>query len=227
MRTEDYTPDAICRSLGIGAFDEPFKHGKPVEQLRLLLCPSFAPELSITLFKVVAAPDRARGRSSADKKTILSVAASRTQIWTMAAPGLVTVDHVKSEMSSVTLKDLEMKFRSALAAPPLSTVMLDGMPVSAVWRRFGSSILVEDTPAKDSPFGNFVAEVVNLAFEVSDNISCRNALARAGCYVGLDLPMEAVTESRPKTQVSVLGVPDDQNELLAALAAVAGRQTRL
>ena len=226
MKTEDYTADAICGSLGIGVFDEPFTRGRPGQQFRMLLCPSFAPELSITLTEVTATSGSSRGRSAAEITTVLSVAASRTQIWTMAKPGLVTVDHAISENASLTLKDLELKFRGALAAPSQSVVMLDGMPVYAVLRRYGNSILVRETPAKDSPFGKFVAEIVNVAFSASDNIGCQNALAHAGRYVGLDLPVEAVAEPKHSTQVSVIGVPDDQNELLAALAAVAGRQTR-
>lgn len=220
MRTEDYTPDAICGTLGIGAFDEPFSQGRPNKFFRLLLCPSFAPELSITLAELL--PVRGQGRAA--KKAVLSIAASRTQIWQMAAPGLVTVDRAEYEIDALTRQDVELKFRAALAMPTKSVVIADGMPTHAIWRGFASSILVSDNPARGSAFGQFVAEILNIAFSVSEDMRSRNAVAVAGRYVGLDLPFEEGATSKQSAQLTVIGVPDEQNELLAAIAAVASRQ---
>lgn len=220
MRTEDYTPDAICGALGIGAFGEPFSQGRPNKLFRLLLCPSFAPELSITLTEMLPV----RGQGCAAKKTVLSIAASRTQIWQMAAPGLVTVDRAEYEIDALTLQDVELKFRAALAMPTKSVVIADGMPMHAIWRDFASSILVSDNPAKGSAFGQFVAGILSIAFSVSENMLCRNAVAVAGRYVGLDLPFEERAASEQSAQLTIIGVPHEQNELLAAIAAVASRQ---
>ncbi|KYF77512.1 hypothetical protein BE20_56615 [Sorangium cellulosum] len=46
MLTEQYTADAICNAMGLPAFIE---RGLPLPALRLLLMPSFDPEVCITL----------------------------------------------------------------------------------------------------------------------------------------------------------------------------------
>ncbi len=224
MRTGDYTADAICSSLGIGAFYESFTHGMPKRELRLLLCPPFAPELFISLTDCSTPPGAVRGETPAETKVVLSVTASRTQIWMMAEPGPVPLDHAKSELNTLTFEDLEMKFHSAAATLSQSMVTLDGMLVYAMLRNRETLISMSETPVGDSAFAHFVAEILDIAFSASDTAQCRDALARAGRYVGLDLPVEANSEPSHLKQLGVLGVAEDRHALLRALAAVAGRQ---
>lgn len=213
MNTQDYTPNAICQSLGLGAFDEPWVRGKPQRQLRLLLCPSFGPELCMTFTEV-------------ENALTVAVASARTQIWTMPSLGLVTVDHSKSALPETSFQEIESAFRRSLAVAPQSVVMIDGMPIHAVCRNYGTGITISDNPGRAAPFGQFSAQMIQLAYSVTANVGCRNGLAGAGRYVGLDLPIEPEAELGPVTRVMVLGDREEQGEVLAALAAVAGRKPR-
>src|SRR5262245_1871261 len=51
VNPQDYTPDAICRSLGLGDFQTIWKRGLPMQELKVLLCPSFHPELCLVFWE--------------------------------------------------------------------------------------------------------------------------------------------------------------------------------
>jgi len=72
VNLEDYTPGTICRSLGLGEFQTIWKRGLPTQELKVLLCPSFHPELCLVFGRRIArlkcgphAPNRKFGRSLA------------------------------------------------------------------------------------------------------------------------------------------------------------------
>lgn len=49
MRYEEYTPDAICRAMGLPAFADDPALSEGDEALRLLITPAFTPEICITI----------------------------------------------------------------------------------------------------------------------------------------------------------------------------------
>ncbi|KYF50419.1 hypothetical protein BE04_26595 [Sorangium cellulosum] len=80
MLTERYTADAICNAMGLPAFIDP---GLSLPALRLLLMPSFDPEVCITLTG-----------AAGDER--LSVVALTESLWQQAAPRRLSVwrEHV-------------------------------------------------------------------------------------------------------------------------------------
>lgn len=154
MQTKDYTPDAICRSLGLGDFDEGRPRGKAHRSLRLLLCPSFDPEVCITFEDV-------------DGRLACQGAVARTQIWTLASPGLVTTDRTEHSLGQAGFEDVAGRFRNTLAQPGEAVVILDGMQVHACLREYGRVVTVTDNPAKNSPLSTFLADIIRDSFHAS------------------------------------------------------------
>jgi len=210
VQLEQYTPDAICRALGLQGFHEPWQRGKPFRTLRLLLTPSFSPECCFDIYE------------EADQ-TVVELRVARTHIWHLAEPGLVAVDRYRL-MLAEGMKDLETSFRETFVKSADMVVMLDGMPVHGVLRSLGASISITANPAKGTPLADFLARVLSQTFAVCDDVSGRNAMAKVGNYVGLKLPQEPEPARPPKTAITVLGETVEQEALLSALDAVARRR---
>jgi len=210
METDAYTPDAICRSLGVGDFREKWKRGQPHKRLRILLCPSFDPEMFIELV-------------GNNNSLMVSITVARTQIWTLQSPGLVTTDQTSLKFDGWSFDELETAFRASLSGPPKSFVVIDGMSVHILLSRYSTTIEINDNP-HGTPTADFLAEIVGRIYSATENVKCRNGLARAGNYVGLKLPVEAEPKPEKTTNMMVLGTPQDQGEILNALAKMSGRE---
>jgi hypothetical protein len=214
MKTDAYTPDAICRSLGIGPFNETWTRGRPLSQFRLLLCPSFDPEVFLSVEEV-------------NGKLFASVNIARTHIWRLSQPGTVTCDRATTELVNLTFNDLEQEFRSALADNAQAVVVIDGMRMHAVLHMYSRVIQIDDNPGTGSALGRFVATLIDRVYTATENVRCRNGLARAGRYVGLKLAMEPEAELPEVTTMVVLGTAEEQEDMLSALASVSARRDKL
>ena len=65
MRSDQYTADAICRSMGLDAFEP----AGPAPSLRVILKPSFHPEVCITVY------------TSIEERSEISVIALKEMVW--------------------------------------------------------------------------------------------------------------------------------------------------
>lgn len=210
VNTHDYTPDAVCQTLGLGPFDEEWARGKPAHKIRLLLCPSFDPEICI---------DLERGEKSSN----LRVAIPSAQIWRVG-PGIQTVYSASQDLGCAMYDSIEASLRAAVSQPPRSGITLDGMPVHIAHRSLGAVVLVRTNPGSGEPMGGLVADVIATAFEAIDNQRIRNALSSAGRYVGRDLPYREPMPAPSTTHIAVIGTPGERAEMLAAVAAVAAKK---
>jgi len=210
MQLEQYTPDAVCRALGLQGFNEPWQRGKPLRALRLLLQPSFSPECCIDIFE------------EADQ-TIVELRVAHTHIWHLVAPRLVAVDRYRLVIAE-RMEDIAASFRQVAVNPAHRVVMLDGMPVHGVFRSPDETISTSDGPGKGTPFGDLISHLLNQMFAACDVASGRNAIAEVGKYVGLKLPQEAEPERPVKTTITMLGDVVEQEALLGALDAVSRRR---
>ncbi|ESQ76834.1 hypothetical protein [Asticcacaulis sp. AC402] len=209
MRTEAYTPDAICESLGVGKFDLPWQKGQPWKQLRILLCPSFGPEVFLNLWE-------------ADGKAMARVVVGRTQIWNLPSPGRVTSDHSVNELTDTTFDQIERHFRLALVEPSPSVVTIDGMRVHILLKSAMSTIQIKDNPGR-SKLGEYLAATIERLYYSTNNQRCRNGLAQAGSYVEMKLASTPEKDLEEVSTIMVVGAPDEQAEMLEAIAVVAVR----
>lgn len=99
-----------------------------------------------------------------------------------------------------------------------AALIIDGMPVDALLVQVGRSVLkVRRNAGSQCDFGACVAQIISAAWSSLQNIPCRNALAHAARYTGLELPLFPEAAGRPSIQTLVLGADEERRELLAAL----------
>lgn len=213
MDNNDYTPDFICHALGAGPFLGAWGRDQPRRQLRLVFCPSFAPEVCLTF-------------ALTESHMELSVATSRNQIWSRGAHDPLAVDRCSALRSTSEFEPMEMNFRASLGRPAEMVVMIDGMRVHAAYRRGSDSIIVSESPAAGEPFARFCADAVQLAFGAIDHGGCRNGLAGVGRYLDLELPEVPESDLKPISRISILGARADTAELLSALRATDERRRK-
>src|SRR5436305_14108874 len=116
MDLKQYPPDVICRSMGLPAFVEP---GWSSPTLRLLLKPSFDPEVCLTL------------TGGADAR--LSEVALAEMLWRQPAPCALPTWSEQVTAPASMISELVADFGAALAAerdPKGRMVCVDGMPVA-------------------------------------------------------------------------------------------------
>jgi hypothetical protein len=203
MDVAQYTPDAICRSMGLAAFVEPC--WSPVT-FRLLLKPSFDPEVCITL-------------SDTSGSARLSVVALAEMLWRQPALCALAAWREQVAVPAQAFGEAVAGFAAALAADRQAEgrmVCLDGMPVAACLLSDAGLEQFACSPYRP-PVSAFVSSLVRLAWESCRSAGVRNALAACGRYVGLDLPREPVPPAPELFCVAVLGTPDARAELFGLL----------
>ena len=212
MDPQDYTPDVISRSLGLSQFQTTWTKGLPREELKILLCPSFHPELCLIF-------------TAAESKTNVRVVCATSRIWTLQKPGPVLAAIDEGNFSEPTLAEMELAFRQALAQWGNRGLTIDGMSVHIAWRHVTARLVVEGAnPSSRDALGKFVSTAIKRTFDAITLSPCRDGLALAAGYVGLDLPLSEPTT--PKTQVATFGTNEERAQLLAAMSKISRERDR-
>lgn len=201
MQTEAYTTDAICQCMGMPSFDgDPACTGAG-EAIRLLLKPSFHPELCITF---------------ADG--LVSVVCARAMIWRKFEPSPMVTDRAQGVVPASVFATLTSSMVPVAHPGAVPGIVIDGMPVELLHFLRGSVTLkVGGNAGKRGDFSGFVALAITAAWECVSSPYCRNALAAAAEYVGKKLPHEAEPPRKPTIETLVLGPQEDREQLLEAL----------
>jgi hypothetical protein len=211
MNLEQYTADAICRAMGLPGFIDPARPSF----LRMLLKPSFDPEVCVTL-----SADRDRPR--------LSVVAFSTMFWHQPAP----VPYLPAAREEVTvprgaLEDLCRDFAAAHAAahdPSGRMICVDGMGVEAALSGGGGVTRFAGHAFRPAVRG-FVDRFVWWAWMACRTPRVRNALGACGRYVGRTYKRDIDPGAPAPVRVMVLGTFEDRAALREAVpkpAAEAG-----
>jgi hypothetical protein len=198
MDVSQYTPDAICRSMGLTAFVEP---GWSPVTLRLLLKPSFDPEVCVTL-------------TDSGEPARLSVVALSEMLGRQPAPCVLRAWREQVAMPSSAFGEAVAGFGAALAAERQTEgrmVCLDGMPVAGCLLSGAGLEQFACSPYRPA-VSAFLSSLVQVAWESCRRAGVRNALAACGRYVGLDLPRESVPPVPELFRVAVLGMPEARAE---------------
>jgi hypothetical protein len=206
MRLEDYTPDAICQAMKLPGFIEPSWMEAEQPTLRVLLTPSFTPELCITVF----------GKPEA---TVLSIVALAEQFWSQRGEGYSLSNGEELQLPSGVFEEVHGLFHKAHGAPaPDNTVAYcDGMGselclVSRAGTRRLSAHLSAHHAARE-----LIARLIDVAWSTSQLPKIRNALAQAAAYLDKKYPLQEVAPESSLTRLAVLGTPEDRRDYLAAL----------
>jgi len=206
MQLEDYTADSICHSMSLPGFvEQPWLQAeKPT--LRVVLTPSFHPELCITLAQ--------RSDSS-----LLSVVVLLEQFW--AQRSLVRLPHEREEVTLPVAASTEILalFSVAHASldPEKRDICIDGMgSESCLVTKAGTQRLHSHVFSK-AAIGQFVAQLVELAWNSCRRPQVRNALARAASYMDVEYPLLDVPREPTITRVAILGTPEARRDYFEML----------
>jgi hypothetical protein len=174
--------------------------------LRLLLKPSFDPEVCITL---TGSPEGAR----------LSVVALTEMLWRQEFPHRLEGHRDEAAVAPDTFEQTERDYSEAFAecSIPGRFVTIDGMGIESCCvslgqvRRFAGH--VTGRPSVDW----FVARLIAAAWAVCCAPQVKNGLGRCARYVGVDLPWQQEPPEPRLTRILVLGVPDEREEYIRLL----------
>ena len=187
--------------MGMSSFEEDPTCKRAVKAVRLLLKPSFHPEVCLTF---------------ADGN--VSVVCARTMIWRQFKPLPVLTDRAEGTIALSRFADL-LSLVGPIARPgAVPGIMIDGMPLDLLHFQDGSVALkAGGNASRKGDFSTFVAQAIATAWECISNPYCRNSLADAAEYVGKSFPREVAPPRKPTIETMVLGPQDDREQLLEAL----------
>ncbi len=209
MKTEAYTAEAICVSLGIPSFigDPACLRAKCA--LRLLLKPSFHPEICLTF---------------ADEKVL--VVCARGMVWRQLEPAPMLTDRAEGVVSAEARRSLIERAAAVANLERFPSMFVDGMPSEFLLFHDGSLTLRgEGNAGRVGDFSRMVELAIVSAWNCISNVHSRNALADASEYVGKKLARESAPARKPVMETMILGVEEDRAQLIEALRTVeAGRK---
>jgi len=202
MKTDAYTPEAICKCMGIASFDDDPACTESAEAIRLLLMPSFHPEICITFM-----PDK------------VSVVCARAMIWRQFEPSPMLADRSEGGMQPATFAGLLGSMLPSVTSPDaVPGITIDGMPTQLLHFRAGALALkVGGNGGKKGDYSAFIAHAIAVSWDSISSAYCRNALAEAAEYVGKSLPRLPEPQRKPVVETVVLGLEEDRAQLMEAL----------
>jgi hypothetical protein len=206
MQQEQYTSDAICRAMGLDGFVDREWISSKASSVRLLLKPSFSPEVCITIARTLSS-------------VRLSVIALSEMLWLQPTPCRLMEYRDVVDVSSEQFEEITRDFSSAhnKSRNRRDVIWIDGMAMDCCWaspeevRRFGEHAL--------SGREDFTSRFVTLAWKSCSVPALKNALARCGPYLGLSLPLEPEPKPARMLRIIVLGVPEEKSEFFRLLSA--------
>jgi len=206
MRLEDYTADAICRAMGLDGFIEPAWEQAENPTLRVVLTPSFHPELCITF-------------TSTGDTAILSVVALAEQFWAQKSMVYLPTNQEQCAFSPEIFQEVQGLLREAHTAfnPERRYVCCDGMgSESCLVSRSETKRLCAHISQLEQA-DRFLRRLLDLAWESCHDPRVQNALAHGAWYLGIECPMREVPDREPVTRLAVLGTPQERQDLFDSL----------
>lgn len=201
MRTDAYTADAICVCMGLPSFANDPVCTRAKRSVRILLTPSFHPEICVTF---------------ADGK--LEVVSARDMIWHQFEPAPMLTDRAEKTIAPEVLTELFEHLEAQETSSKDGWAMIDGMPAELLAFREGVPMFSTGRRAcsrADSPA--WVRQAISVAWQSILDPYCRNALSAAAKYIGEDLPLDIEPARKPAIRTLMLGPAEDRAELLAAI----------
>ncbi len=196
MQNDQYTPDAICESMGIGPFIDPtWRSASKI--LRLLLKPSFYPEVCITM---VAREDSAK----------LTVVALSETFWHQVQPCPVPGYLESAQIDNSDIVQLIEAYEPLDNHDPQS-ISLDGMGMNLAWTS-SKGVRQLESHVSGNELDTFVLDVIDFVWRTSEHPGVRNGLAHCARFVGRDYPFDPEPPTPKIFRIGVLGSPEDVSD---------------
>lgn len=194
--------------LGIAGLVEPTWRGSGATHLRLLLMPSFHGEVCIT-FSV-----------SDGAESVLVVAAERPRhdpLRPLLQRGRYAENASLPTGASAALIEQFLPARQAYD-PEKDRRILDGMAAACVLAQPSGEEILNCHAWNNRLVFRFLGEAISAAWQACVKPEVKNALADAGTYVDVKLPMQELPTEPQRSNIVVLGDNEDHGELLHAIA---------
>jgi hypothetical protein len=192
--------------MNLSGFVEPswMQHETPT--LRVVLKPSFHPELCITV-------------GSTANAAMLSVVALAEQFWARRGEVYLPSDREQVQLSASVFEEVLALFDEAHRAldPYRRHVFCDGMGSEAcLVSRAGTRRLIAHVSAQRAA-DRFIARLIELAWSDCHQPRVLNALAQAAWYLNVKYPLRDVPPVPPVTRLAILGTAQDRHEYFEML----------
>jgi hypothetical protein len=203
MHLEEYTADTICHAMNLSGFIDSSWAQAESPTLRVVLTPSFHPELCISVTRTT-------------ETNLMSIVALTERLWAKRAPVCLPHDDEQLCLSSLAYTELIEMFQAAHKKfdPERKYLCIDGMgsesclvSKTGTWRLHAHISTHEETR-------KFITRLLEFGWQGTQNPRVRNALANAASYLGVEYPLQQVPPSSPTTHIAVLGIPEDRHEFL-------------
>lgn len=206
MKSEAYTAEAICQCMGLPSFDGDPTCLQASAAIRLLLMPSFHPEICLTF---------------SDGK--VSVVSARSMIWHQSEPSPMLTDCAEGCLPSDAFQALLAATESVDHPDGVRGIIIDGMPSELLCFSKGTIALkVGGNAGLKGDYSSFVGLAISTAWERISQPHCRSSLVDAAAYVGITLPRDPAPARKPTVETMVLGAEEDRAHVLAALRKIHG-----
>ncbi|MFZ6709573.1 hypothetical protein [Undibacterium sp. TC9W] len=205
MRSDDYTAHHICQAMGMPGFAVDPVLQSAGEALRLLLKPSFDPEICIT---IISDGQRVEAR----------VVAARWMIWHLfeMAPMMTYRDQCELPIACFQewVKSAIVSGKSADA----SGIAIDGMSVESILIKNGELVVQTGRDLGEPYFSRkLTGQIIQTVWAALQDVNCKNALALAARYEQVSLPSLPAPAPKMPIQTAIIGTKEDKIELLKAM----------
>lgn len=204
VNLDQYTADAVCRAMGIPRFADTRDLGNGDAAMRIVLRPSFTPEVCLTFTDCTA-----------------TVSTLYEMLWHQPVP--CTLPSVKQSFPVIAERQASFAQLLRHAVHEIRNddrmvIICDGMSFDVVWYNDGSIDQVS-THVIGQHVEHFISAIIQFAFTAANDDLIRNNLANCGRYVDLDLPVEkTMFETSKKMNIGVFGTPDDRDDLIRRIS---------
>jgi hypothetical protein len=202
---EEYTADAICRAMNLPGFIEPAWREREHPTLRIVLKPSFHPEVCLTI-------------SRDDRSALISVIALAESFWTQGSSVEIKSSREEFPISTETFGGWLKLFGGTFVpvAGSEKVAYADGMSLECglvsrhVDQQFKSHV-------SQLPDQSFLGGILDMAWISCKDPAVRDGLSDAASYLGLNFPRQGVPPVPPSSRIAVLGDPEARKEYFEIL----------
>jgi hypothetical protein len=205
---DEYTPDAICQAMGLSAFVEPEWVNRAELVMRVLLKPSFHPEICVTI-------------GGAGDLSVVTF--DKKSFWHSSPGELLTTWREEKPITSQTCIDLTGIFRETQESldKSKSYICCDGMGIDACLISARDRTEFSGNVGGQRGIHAFVRAVAETSWNSCSRAEVRNSLSAALYYVGGDQP-QSEGEGLPVVKIGVFGDDREREELLRAIQKKTG-----
>jgi hypothetical protein len=205
MRLEDYTADAICRTMGLPAFIEDSWAKSNSSILRFVFTPSFHPEVCVTLSRI-------------NEACRVTINVLREQFWNHLS-SIPKCDRADVQIAPSVFDEAISLFGLATRSSDHENrfVCTDGMGIEGCLVHDGEVTHLREHVNQRTGTEHLARLILETTWQLCPDPRVANGLANAAGYVGCDLELRETLPEPPRINLLVLGTESERQEYFEML----------